>query len=424
MEYLNHMPRLQASILSVLCVVGLSACGGSSSSGGGSPASGGGGLPAPQELSAEAGNASLVLDWSEVEGATSYNIYYATDPDIDIDNPGSGSGDWDWISDVAPPHTVDTLDNGVSYYLIVTATDDDRESAPSAEIVATPRAGISGRDVQTKGYIIAAQSYQHTVLAPFCDEGKVAAGGGFRIISSPTSQNEDAPVQIHSSFPTSTGSADSRTYSWGGRAFNDKSPVEGSVLLQSQVICVDAPDDYEQIRNTGLTLDAGASDVFGGECTQGNTVITGGAVLGGVKSDDPGIRLSYSQRDADTGAGWYTTLHNVSADDHTNISAMTVCAAQLRGFSVETSHDVRPEDFVPAGAFGERTVRCDVDQVVLHGGLYRLGDAETQATDLVLQQSHSGTDAQDRHTWRVKVFNNTAEPRPMGAFAVCAASDD
>ncbi|MBZ2188493.1 fibronectin type III domain-containing protein [Alcanivorax sp. JB21] len=422
MEYLNYTSRLQAGILQVgivsaLCVAGLSACGGSSSSGGG-------GLPAPQGLSAEAGNASLVLDWSDVEDATAYNIYYATDPDVDIDNPGSGSGNWDWISDVTPPHTVDTLDNGVPYYLVVTATDNSRESAPSNEITATPRAGVSGRDIKTQGRIIGAQSYEHSVLAPFCEEGKVAAGGGFRIISSPTSQNEDAPVQIHSSFPTSTGAASNRTYSWNGRAFNDKSPADGSVMLQSQVICIDEPDDFEYIRNTGLTLDAGTSDVFGGECTQGNTVITGGALLGGVNSDDPGIRLSYSQRDEDTGAGWSTKLHNVSADDHTNLSANTVCAAPLRGFSVETSHDVRPEGFVPAGSFGERTVRCDAGQVVLHGGLHRSGDAESQSTDLVLQQSHSGIDAQDRHTWRVKVFNSAAEPRPMGAFAVCADSDD
>ena len=408
----------QLSILFMLIAMGLSACGGSSSS---SSSGGGSTLATPQGLSVSARNASVLLDWSEVAGATAYNVYYATDPDIDIDNPGSGSGNWDWVSDVTPPHTLDMLDNGVTYYLVITATDGERESSASDESSVTPRAGISGREIRTTTRSVGSDSYQHTLNGTFCDEGDVVVGGGFRIVSE---GDEDAALRIHSSFPTSGGSGDGRIYNWAGRAYNENDLAEDGIELQTQVICIDEPDDFERVRNTSLALDAGVSEVFSSECTGDNIALTGGAVLTGVNSDDPGIRLAYSQRDADTEAAWQTTLHNVGIEDHESIASIVLCAAQLRGLSVETSYAVRPEEFVPAGTFGERSVVCDAAQSVTHGGPYRQGDAADQPTDLVLQQSYPDTDDQGRDVWRVKVYNSAAEALPMGAFAVCVDSDD
>ncbi|MCH8543231.1 MAG: fibronectin type III domain-containing protein [Alcanivorax sp.] len=392
----------------------LAACGGSSSGGSGSA------LPAPQGLSAQALNASALLDWSEVDEASSYNIYYSTDPDIDINNPGTGGSNWDWISDVTPPHTLDTLENGVTYYVVATATNGGRESQASDEIAITPQAGISGRVIQTSARTVSADSYMHSLNTTMCADSMIAAGGGFRI----TSSDNDAALRIHSSFPTRTGAAGSQTYGWTARAFNENSAVQGSLTVESQIVCIDEPDNFESVSNTGLTLDGNSSDVLESECSQGNVAISGGGFLGGVNHVDPGIRLAYSQRDTDDEAIWRTTLHNVSPDGHTNIRADAICASPLRGLSRETSFTIRPEDFVPAGTYGEHLVRCPAGQSVLHGGLYRLGGAENQPTDLVLQQSYADTDSQDRDIWRVRVYNSAAEARPMGAYAMCVDSDD
>lgn len=391
----------------------LSACGGGGSS------SSDNSLPSPQGLTAQTGNGSAELDWDLVEDATGYNLYYSTDPDIDINNPGSGN-QWDWISDVTPPHTLDTLDNGVTYFIVVSATRGSQESAPSDEIAATPRAGISGREIYTSARSIAANSCMHSLSTVMCPEGQLAVGGGVRI----TSSDNDAALRIHSSFPSSTGAADSRTYGWTGRATNDNNVTQGSVSVDAYRICIDMPDGFDAVRRAGLTLAGNSSAVFETACPEDTVALSGGALLGGVNSDDPGVRLAYSQRDASGEDIWRTTLHNVSSNDHTNISANAVCAAPLRGLSMETSVTVRPDDFVPAGAFGERSVRCPAGQSVIHGGLYRLGSPDTQPTDLVLQQSYPDTDSEGRDVWRVRAWNSAAAAVPIGAYAMCADNDD
>lgn len=403
--------------LAAIAITLLSACGGSSSGGGAGPS-----LDAPDAVLASPQNAAVLLDWSEVNEATGYNLYYSTDPGIDVNNPGTGGSSWDWISDVTPPFSVDQLDNRATYHFVVTATDGSRESGPSDEISATPLPGISGLSMQTATRTINAQTYQHSMHSSgaFCEAGQINAGGGFRI----TSSNQDAALQIHSSFPTSTGAADNRTYAWNGRAFNNDSAMAGSLTAETQVICIDEPEGFEQLRRVGQVLDTDGNAVFSSECSEGSIALNGGALLQGVNSDDPGIRLAYSQSDSGNDAIWRTTLHNVSDDDHDNIGVLATCALPLRGFSRENAFTTRPENWVPAGSFGEHTARCAPGQTVIHGGLYRLGGADGQATDLVLQQSYADTDDSDRDVWRVRVYNSAAEARPMGAFAVCADSDD
>lgn len=391
----------------------LSACGGGGSS------SSDNSLPSPHGLTAQTGNGSAQLDWDPVEDATGYNLYYSTDSDIDINNPGSGN-QWDWISDITPPHTLDTLDNGVTYYIVVSATRGSQESAPSDEIAVTPRAGISGRDIKTSTRSIDANSYMHSLNTTMCPQDQVAVGGGVRI----TSSNNDAALRIHSSFPSSAGAAGSQTYGWTGRATNDNDVTQGAVSVDAYYICIDMPDSFSALRRTSQSLDGNSSDVFTTQCPENTVALSGGALLGGVNNNDPGIRLAYSQRDTSNERVWRTTLHNVSMDDRTNINANAVCAAPLRGMSMETSITVRPDDFVPAGAFGERSVRCPAGQSVIHGGLYRLGSPDTQPTDLVLQQSYPDTDSEGRDVWRVRAWNSAAAAVPIGAYAVCAESDD
>ena len=96
--------------------------------------------PAPTGVTGTAGDASIIVDWTTVAGATGYNVYIAEETGI---LPGN------WLlklggakhGPVYPPFTVPTLTNGVIYYFVVTALNEIGESPPSIEKFATPVAG-------------------------------------------------------------------------------------------------------------------------------------------------------------------------------------------------------------------------------------------------------------------------------------------
>ena len=84
-------------------------------------------------ISAVAGDGTVMLNWSTVSAANSYNIYLSTTAEL----PGT------LRASVTAPVTsyLDTgLTNGTPYYYIVTAINSAGESAPSAQVSATPTA--------------------------------------------------------------------------------------------------------------------------------------------------------------------------------------------------------------------------------------------------------------------------------------------
>jgi|GEM_PF-6293565 len=89
-------------------------------------------LPAPQNLTAEAGNTKVALNWKAVEGASGYKIKYGTQPGGPYDKEQT-------VTDTVYG-TVDELKNGTTYYFVVTAVNTDGESQPSKEVSATPKA--------------------------------------------------------------------------------------------------------------------------------------------------------------------------------------------------------------------------------------------------------------------------------------------
>ncbi len=134
-----HRFVLQPSVLNVhrripiypiallLMTVLLNGCGESNSA----PAE----LTAPQNVQAQAGNGKLVVSWSEVSGATGYNVYWGISAGIHPDTAAS----YDGVQiGVGSPHTITGLANGTVYYLVVTATAGSLESVPSIELSATP----------------------------------------------------------------------------------------------------------------------------------------------------------------------------------------------------------------------------------------------------------------------------------------------
>jgi len=85
---------------------------------------------APAGVTAVEGNGTITLAWSGVTGAASYNVYYATDPGV---TPETGIR----LADVASPLTINLV-NKTSYFLIVTAENENGEGARSAMVSATP----------------------------------------------------------------------------------------------------------------------------------------------------------------------------------------------------------------------------------------------------------------------------------------------
>lgn len=85
-------------------------------------------------------NSRIILRWSPVMDAASYNIYWSTTPSV---SKTSGNK----ISNVQIPFTHKDLDFGKTYYYVVTAVNSFGESVESLETEATPgRVYISGGD--------------------------------------------------------------------------------------------------------------------------------------------------------------------------------------------------------------------------------------------------------------------------------------
>ena len=85
----------------------------------------------PAQLAVDGGSARVTVAWSAVEGATAYNVYYSTAPGV---TKTSGTK----ISGYASPYVVRNLNNGIPYYVVVTAVGSTGESVVSKEKTATP----------------------------------------------------------------------------------------------------------------------------------------------------------------------------------------------------------------------------------------------------------------------------------------------
>ena len=98
------------------------------------PAPGGGGIVAPSGLTAQpAGSSQIALLWSQVPGAVSYRLYYATTSGV---TTGNGTR---VDMGAANNYTQSGLTNGTPYYFIVTAVDaGGTESPASSQVSATP----------------------------------------------------------------------------------------------------------------------------------------------------------------------------------------------------------------------------------------------------------------------------------------------
>ena len=88
---------------------------------------------APASVTATPGDGKVTLTWGAVSGAAKYIIYRDTNTGV---LPGSGTV----LDNVTSPHEDTSVTNGNSYYYVITATIQQTEGLPSAEVYATPQA--------------------------------------------------------------------------------------------------------------------------------------------------------------------------------------------------------------------------------------------------------------------------------------------
>ena len=117
---------LKAITLFGIAVFALSACGGGGSDSATPPSS-------PANLTADAGDNQVVLNWPSVSHAATYNVYYGTSTPITKSSTKITGA-------VSAPRTVTGLINGTEYFFAVSAVNSAGESALSPERSATPSA--------------------------------------------------------------------------------------------------------------------------------------------------------------------------------------------------------------------------------------------------------------------------------------------
>jgi uncharacterized delta-60 repeat protein len=120
----NHV-KIAFTIISFIFLLLSTSCGGGGGGGGAS------GLAAPTGVTATPGNGQVIIAWTQVASATSYNIYWSTTPNVTLNNSTK-------ITDVANPYTQTGLTYGTTYYYVVTAVYSDGESGASTQVSGTP----------------------------------------------------------------------------------------------------------------------------------------------------------------------------------------------------------------------------------------------------------------------------------------------
>ena len=94
----------------------------------------------PENLTATGDDRELSLTWDAVTNANGYKVYWATSAGV---QPGETGADWEKVEQAQA--LVDGLDNGTTYYIIVTAIIDELvESNPSSEVMALVQEPIEG----------------------------------------------------------------------------------------------------------------------------------------------------------------------------------------------------------------------------------------------------------------------------------------
>jgi hypothetical protein len=91
--------------------------------------------PSPEGVTATAGSNQVTVNWQAVSGAASYNVYVSTIPGF---TPGTAAANKIPIPSQSSSYIDKGLQNGTTYFYVVTAVNSGGESAPSKQARAQP----------------------------------------------------------------------------------------------------------------------------------------------------------------------------------------------------------------------------------------------------------------------------------------------
>jgi K319-like protein/Regulator of Chromosome Condensation (RCC1) repeat protein/regulator of chromosome condensation (RCC1) repeat-containing protein len=129
----------------------------------------------PTGVRATAGDGQVELHWNNVSDATLYNVYVATVSGVNPTNFDTLPGG-ERRAGVSSPFLDTSVTNGTTYYFVVTALTDAGESAPSAEVAATPHdtSGARQSSIASNG------TARFTCV--LLTTGEVSCWGGFPVV--------------------------------------------------------------------------------------------------------------------------------------------------------------------------------------------------------------------------------------------------
>lgn len=205
-------------------------------------------LQVPTGNAVTAANGQVTVRWNPVAGATSYNLYMASDINLDRSNY-AGLADGAKFIGVNSPHAVTGLTNGKTYYFFVIAADVTRESEDSFGTSATPTAppGLLWR---TRAPMPTPRLEAGAAVV----NGKVYVIGGFSGSALTTNEEYDPVTDTwatKASMPTSRRSpvvaaVNNKIYAIGGMSY----------INANQVTYSYATEEYDPTTNTWTTKGA------------------------------------------------------------------------------------------------------------------------------------------------------------------------
>ena len=92
---------------------------------------------APKSINVIPGDSQAILTWARVENADSYNLYMATEPGVGTETYATLAGGLRQ-ENITSPHIISDLQNGKTYYLVLTSKNPGGESQTSQEISLSP----------------------------------------------------------------------------------------------------------------------------------------------------------------------------------------------------------------------------------------------------------------------------------------------
>ena len=99
------------------------------------------------------GNSRLTVSWADVEDASSYNLYYATESIAALSSLSNleSLDNSTKVEGVTSAHTIGGLANNVNYYVVVTAMSSGTESDASNEVSAAPKNPLNDTGITVSG---------------------------------------------------------------------------------------------------------------------------------------------------------------------------------------------------------------------------------------------------------------------------------